>query len=139
MSKVLIADRDRESRDLLAQALSMNDCQVELVTQGEEVLRRISRGETDVVIAEVHLADMPAWILIPKVHQLDPDIPIIAVTADDSWETSRRVRVEGGPVFFYGLKPLNLREMQKVVGCAMDWRKKHGGDSREGRKSQPRI
>jgi len=87
----------------------------------------------------VHLADMPAWILIPKVHQLDPDIPIIAVTADDSWETSRRVRVEGGPVFFYGLKPLNLREMQKVVGCAMDWRKKHGGDSREGRKSQPRI
>ncbi len=121
MYRVLIADGDRASRDLLAQALSRDDCQIEVVSRGEEVLQRVATERVDVLIAEVHLPDMPAWDLIPKVRQIDRHISIIAVTADDTWETSRRVRVERGPVFFYALKPLNLREMQEVVCCAAQW------------------
>lgn len=128
MPRVLIADSDPASQVLLAQALVADNCQTELVTQGKEVLRRIGQEEVDAIITEVHLPDMPAWQLIPQVRQVDPDLPIIAVTADDSWETSRQVRVEGGPVFFYGLKPLDLQEMRRVVDCALRWRQKrrHG-------------
>ena len=129
MPKVIIADEDRASRELLVPLLSKDNYQVELVAQGEEVLQQISAGGVDVVITEVHLPDMPAWELIPRIHQLDPNIPIIAITADDSWETSRRVRIEGGPVFFYGLKPLNLWEMHQVVRSAMNWRQKQGLDA----------
>lgn len=124
MHRVLIADEDRVSADRLARALSPEDYQIERVTQGKDVLRRLTAGEIDILIVEVHLPDMPAWDLIPNVRQLDPNFPIIAITADDSWETSRRVRITGGPVFFYGLKPLNLREMQKVVRCAAQWRQR---------------
>ena len=124
MSKVLIADGDRASQELLVPLLSKDNYQIELVTRGEEVLQQISAGGVDVVITEVHLPDVPAWDLIPRIHQLDSGILIIAITADDSWETSRRVRIEGGPVFFYGLKPLNLWEMHQVVRSAMNWRQK---------------
>ena len=134
MGRVLIADGDREMRDLLAHALSQEDCRVELVARGEEVLEEIAGGGIDAVVTEVHLVDMPAWRLIPKVYQVDPHMPIIAITADDSWETSRRVRVEGGPVFFYGLKPLDLREMQKVVTSAVCWRGKQGGAGEKKRR-----
>ena len=124
MRNVLIADPDRESAELLAQALSIDDCHIELLSQGSEVLRMISAAAVDVVITEVHLADMPAWRLIPEIHRFDPEIAVIAITSDDSWETSRRVRIEGGPVVFYGLKPLDLREMRKVVSSAMRWKQR---------------
>ena len=78
MGRVLIADGDREMRDLLAHALSQEDCRVELVARGEEVLEEIAGGGIDAVVTEVHLVDMPAWRLIPKVHQVDPHMPIIA-------------------------------------------------------------
>jgi two-component system, NtrC family, nitrogen regulation response regulator GlnG len=135
MGRVLIADGDREMQDLLAHALSQADCQVELVARGEEVLEEIAKGGIDAVVTEVHLTDMPAWRLIPKVHQVDPYMPIIAITADDSWETSRRVRVEGGPVFFFGLKPLDLREMQKVVTSAVCWRGKQRSAGKKRRQA----
>lgn len=130
---MLIADGDRQVQDLLRHALSQEDYQLEFVAGGEEVLRRISAEEIDVIIVEVHLADVPAWHLIPRLHRIDQDLPIITITADDSWETSRRVRVECGPVFFYGLKPLDEREMQKVVGCAVNWRGKQQGPGGEKR------
>ena len=125
MGIVLIADGDPVSREMLAQVLSSMDCQVEFVTEGEEVFRRVSTGAVDVLITEVHLADLPAWRLVPRVHQLDPDLPVIAITADDSWETSQRVRIEGGPVFFYALKPLHLPQIRAVVCNAIQWRQKH--------------
>ena len=103
------------------QALSIEDYRIEVVSRGEDVLQHIAAEGADVLIAEVHLPDMPAWDLIPKVHEIDRRIPVITVTADDTWETSRRVRVESGPVFFYGLKPLNLKEMQEVVRGAVRW------------------
>jgi len=125
MDNVLIADGDRASRDLLAQALSSMACQVDFVTEGEEAFRRVSTGAVDVLITEVHLADLPAWRLVPRVHQVDPDLPVIAMTADDSWETSKRVRITGGPVFFYALKPLHLPQIRAVVCSALQWRQKH--------------
>ena len=124
MWKVLIADGDVASSDSLREALSMNDCQVEVVSEGKEVLRQAARKEVDVVIIEVNLPDMPAWDLVPRLRQIDRDVPIIAVTADDSWETSRRVRLEGGPIFFYGLKPLDVIEIQQVVLSAVRWKQK---------------
>ena len=122
MYRVVIADGDRASRDLLAQALSIDECHIERVSRGEDVLRYLTKGQVDILITEVHLPDMPAWKLIPQVHQIDRELPVITMTADDTWETSTRVRGEGGPIFFYGLKPLDLREMQEVVHSVACWR-----------------
>jgi len=132
MYRVVIADGDRASRDLLAQALSIDDCQIEMVSRGKDVLRHLTKGQVDILITEVHLADMPAWNLIPQVHQIDRDLPVITMTADDTLETSRRVRLEGGPVFFYGLKPLNLREMREVVRGVVRWQQKRRQEGKAG-------
>lgn len=122
MYRVLIADGDQAARDLLTQALSVDDCQIDAVSLGGDALRHITEAVVDILITEVHLPDMPAWDLIPAVHRFDPDISVITVTADDTWETSRKVRMAGGQNYFYGVKPLNLREMQEVVHSVARWR-----------------
>ena len=128
MDRALIADADQEARTLLSEVLSQADCRAEFVTRGEEVLCRVSAEDFHLLIAEVHLPDMEAWELIPRVRRLAPDLPIIATTADVTWETSRRVRMEGGPIFFYAPKPLDLREMQEVVACVRRWRRRQGSN-----------
>lgn len=132
MYRVLIADGDRVAREILAQALSVDVCEIELVSTGEEALRRVVERGVDVLIAEAHLPDMPAWELFAKARQIDVDLLAIAVTEDDSWETAMQVRTGGGPVFFYGLKPLDLGEMQEVVRCAARWRGTRKNPVREG-------
>lgn len=123
MCRLLMVDEDRTARDILAQALSMDNYQIEVACQGTDALRRLAAKGVDILITEVHLTDIPAWDLIPEVYRIDPDIPVITMTADDTWETSRRVR-ENGPIFFYGLKPVNLREMREAVRSAARWRQK---------------
>ncbi len=132
MYRVLIADDDEMSRGPLARALATGTCRVEVVSCGVDALVRIARAGADVLIAEVHLPDIPAWKLFPAVRRIDPDTMLIAVTADESYETSIRVRTEGGPVFFYGLKPLNLQEMQQVVSSAIRWRQERRVKSTSG-------
>ena len=127
MCRILVADVAGKSRDLLVEALSLDGHETRLADSGSEVLTRIAEGSVDVLIAEVHLKDRPAWALFPDVHRLDPGIPVIAVSADDSWETSRRVRTEAGPIFFYGLRPLDLDEMRQVVLAAQKWRQRRSG------------
>jgi len=119
MYRVLIADGDETCRGLLMQALSVDEYQIAVVSSGKDALECISRKGTDVLIMEVHLPDMEGWSLIPEVRRINGDIPVIAVTADDAWETSRRIRIENGPIFFYEVKPLNMREMQEVVRKAV--------------------
>ncbi len=123
MCRVLVADEEGKSRDLLVQALSMDGHQTSVTASAGEALTRVAEGQVDVLIAEVHLQDRPGWALLPDVHRLDPSIPVIAVSTDDSWETSKRVRTEAGPVFYYGLKPLDLKEIREVTQAAAEWKR----------------
>ena len=127
MCRVLVADEEGRSRDLLVEALSIDGHETTVTASGSEALTRIAEGGVDVLIAEVHLKDRPAWTLFPDVHRLDPSVPLIAVSADDSWETSKRVRSEAGPVFYYGLKPLNLKEIREATLAAQEWKRRMNG------------
>jgi len=121
MNRIVVVDGDEEVRDELVRLLS--DYQVEGFSQGKDALLRIATGDVDVLIVEVHLPDMPAWELIPKVHQRDPDILLITITDDNSWETSRKVRLAGS-ILYYGTKPLKVWEIRRVVDAALQWKEK---------------
>ena len=127
MCRVLVADVEGSSRDLLVQALSMDGHETIATASASEALTRVAEGKVDVLIAEVNLPDRQAWDLFPEVHGLDPSVPLIAVSADDSWETSKRVRSEAGPVFYYGLKPLNMKEIREATLAAQAWKRRMDG------------
>lgn len=127
MATVLIVDGNAQSRAELAGVLTHAGWQVQTCSTAAEVIRRLSAIAPDVLVTEVHLPDLPAWELLPRIRAFDPELPVIALTADDSWETSRRVRVEAGPVFYYGLKPVNPTELQRVVQSAERWHRRRDG------------
>lgn len=127
MGRVLVLDEQGRSRDQLVEALSMDGHETRATASASDALTYIGNGEVDVLISEVRLPGVLAWSLFPDVHRLDPEIPVIALSADDSWETSRRVRAEAGPVFFYALKPVDLKEMRLVTVAAVRWRHRRDG------------
>ncbi|MFT5089247.1 MAG: DNA-binding NtrC family response regulator [Planctomycetota bacterium] len=119
---ILICDADGKVRDPLAQSLRADQLTVHAVGEARQALSIIANKEVDVLISEVHLPDMKAWELVPQALRLDPYLPIITATSDDSWETSQRMRIGNFSVFYYALKPIDPAEMALVVGCAIDWR-----------------
>ncbi|MEW6750092.1 MAG: response regulator [Candidatus Latescibacterota bacterium] len=130
MGRVLVVDPDPVQRRALARGLAValeGQHRIEEEEDGRGAVARVSAGGVDVLVTEVHLPDVPGWVLLRRLHELDPELPVIAVTADESWETSRLVRVEGGPVFYYGLKPLDQAELGRVVDCALRWRCRRAG------------
>jgi len=119
MHRILVVDGDIETHKQLQGALS--EFRVDAVGRGWEALRELAENSICVVVAEVHLSDMSGWVLVPEIHRIAADVPVIAVAEDDSWETSQRMRTEGSPLFYYALKPLDLREMAKAVRSAAQW------------------
>lgn len=132
MHRVLVVDPDPKWAQSVRQALEAEDCWVEPRSSGAEAIASVADGAVDIVITEARLADMPGWELVSKVRNLDPHIPVVVVTEDDSWETSRRVRVEGDPVFYFALKPMDLQVLRSVVHYAARWREGHGQRSLRG-------
>lgn len=125
MHRVLVVDGDMETHKQLQAALA--EFHVEIVSRGWEALRELAQGFTDVVVTEIHLSDMPGWVLVPQIHRMVPAVPVIAIAEDDSWEASHRMRIEGSPLFYYALKPLDLYEMAKAVRSAAQWRERLKG------------
>ena len=124
MYKVLVADHDPAVQEQLKKMLVAKQCEVVMSEAVQAVLRQIAAEEVDVLIVEVHLPDGPAWELLPQVRQMNARLPIIAMTDDDSRETSRMMRTQGGQIFYYALKPLDLLEMGQVIDCALRWRRR---------------
>ncbi|MFA6110797.1 MAG: response regulator [Candidatus Latescibacterota bacterium] len=125
MPAVVIVDADPGSRRELTQTLSEDGWEVWTYASAAEALARLPHLAVDLLVTEVHLPDLPAWDLIPRLRALDPDLPVVALTADEAWETSRRVRVEAGPVFYYALKPVDPQELRGVARSAARWRHRH--------------
>ncbi len=122
MRRMLVVDDDVETHKQLQAVLV--EFHVEAVSRGWEALRELAEASIDVVVTEVHLSDMPGWVLVPQIHRIAANVPVIAMTEDDSWNTSSRMRTEGSPLFYYALKPLDLREMAKAVRSAAQWRER---------------
>jgi DNA-binding response OmpR family regulator len=122
MHRMLVVDGDIETHKQLQ--LVLTEFHVEAVDRGWLALSELAERPVDVVVMEVHLPDMPGWVLSPQIHRIAADVPVIAVAEDDSWETSHRMRTEGSPLFYYALKPLDMREMAKAVRSAAQWRQR---------------
>ena len=122
MKRVLIVDGDEESRQTWERELKVAGAEVDFLSEGNEALRRLENGGADLVVTDVHLPDISGLHFITEVHRKDSLLPVIVITGDNSWDMSRRIRTEGGPVFYYGLKPIEIRELEWVIEAALSWR-----------------
>ncbi|MCU0703410.1 MAG: sigma-54 dependent transcriptional regulator [Fimbriiglobus sp.] len=86
--------------------------------QGRSVL---ANERPDAVIVDVRLPDQSGLELFDQIHQADPLLPVIVVTAFATTETAIEAMKRGA--FEYLLKPVDLHHLREVVNKAFSLRR----------------
>src|SRR6187401_906444 len=114
---ILVADDDAAIRTVLNQALSRAGYEVRSTGNAATLWRWISQGEGDLVITDVLMPDENAFDLIPRVKKLRPNLPIIVMSAQNTFMTAITAAERGA--YEYLPKPFDLNELVSVVGRAL--------------------
>ena len=114
---ILVADDDAAIRTVLNQALSRAGYDVRSTGNAATLWRWVSQGEGDLVITDVVMPDENAFDLIPRIRKSRPALPIIVMSAQNTFMTAIRASERGA--YEYLPKPFDLKELIGIVGRAL--------------------
>src|SRR5450631_4444570 len=114
---ILVADDDAAIRTVLNQALSRAGYEVRSTGNAATLWRWVSQGDGDLVITDVVMPDENAFDLIPRIRKARPDLPIIVMSAQNTFLTAIRASERGA--YEYLPKPFDLKELIAIVGRAL--------------------
>ena len=114
---ILVADDDAAIRTVLNQALSRAGYEVRSTGNAATLWRWITQGDGDLVITDVVMPDENAFDLIPRIRKARPDLPIVVMSAQNTFMTAIRASERGA--YEYLPKPFDLKELIGIVGRAL--------------------
>jgi two-component system, NtrC family, nitrogen regulation response regulator GlnG len=114
---ILVADDDAGIRTVLNQALTRAGYEVRATGTVAGLWRWVAAGEGDLVITDVIMPDDNAFDLLPRIKRMRPDLPIIVMSAQNTFITAIKASERGA--YEYLPKPFDLRELVAIVGRAL--------------------
>src|SRR5665811_1719689 len=114
---ILVADDDAAIRTVLNQALSRAGYEVRSTGNAATLWRWVSQGDGDLIITDVVMPDENAFDLIPRIRKARPNLPIIVMSAQNTFMTAIRASERGA--YEYLPKPFDLKELIAIVGRAL--------------------
>ena len=114
---ILVADDDAAIRTVLNQALSRAGYEVRSTSNAATLWRWVSQGDGDLVITDVVMPDENAFDLLPRIKKLRPELPVIIMSAQNTFMTAVRASERGA--YEYLPKPFDLKELIGIVGRAL--------------------
>jgi FixJ family two-component response regulator len=113
----LLVDDDPELLRLLSMRLHAAGFNVKTALSGEQALALIGVSRPQVVITDLRMEGLDGMTLFHRIHQLDPDLPVIVLTAHgtipDAVDATRR------GVFGFLTKPYEAPELIALVKRAI--------------------
>ncbi|HEY8577076.1 MAG TPA: nitrogen regulation protein NR(I) [Devosia sp.] len=126
---VLLADDDAAIRMVLNQALTRAGYEVRPTGNISTMWNWVSRGEGDILISDVAMPDGNAFEVMPKIKKLRPDLPMIVMSAQNTFMTAIRASEVGA--YEYLPKPFDITEVLSVVARALADAKKPASAERK--------
>ncbi len=120
--QILVADDDAAIRTVISQALGRAGYEVRLTGAASTLWRWVQEGAGDLVITDVVMPDENAFELLPRIKKLRPELPIIVMSAQNTFMTAIKASERGA--YDYLPKPFDLKEMIAIVGRALSQPKK---------------
>ena len=117
MFKILIAEDDRELRQLFQHVLTKNGYAVTGVSNGEEAMDAIDAGYYDLIISDIMMPKMDGYALVRALRESGLTIPVMMITAKDAFDDMRMGSISGSDD--YMVKPVNVNEMVLRVGALL--------------------
>ena len=113
MLKILIAEDDRELRQLFSHVLSRNGYTVTGVSNGQEALDAMDADFYDMIISDIMMPVMDGYELVQQLRDVGNTTPVLMITAKDAFD-DMRLGFQSG-VDDYMVKPINVNEMVLLV------------------------
>ncbi|MGL4441557.1 MAG: nitrogen regulation protein NR(I) [Bosea sp. (in: a-proteobacteria)] len=129
---IIVADDDAAIRTVLNQALSRAGYEVRSTGQAATLWTWAAQGLGDLIITDVVMPDGNAFDLLPRIKRVRPDVPIIVMSAQNTFMTAIRASERGA--YEYLPKPFDLKELVAIVGRALS---RPRGDISGGQASEP--
>ncbi len=117
-ARVLIAERDKLLRLMMAKLLQVSGYRVRTCGDGLQALELIARQSFDLVITDLMLAGADGMEVLKSVKKLQPRAKVILVTDTPSSETLLEAKYEGA--YSYLRKPLQLRQFLLILKDAVE-------------------
>lgn len=117
MINVLIVDDNENIRQLMDIHLSKDGYKIFFATNGIEALRVMDEIKIDLVVADVMMPEMDGYEMVSNIRKTDEDIPIIIVTAKESfYDKSVGFGVGADD---YMVKPIDFNELRLRIGALL--------------------
>ena len=117
MKKILIAE-DNDSNYILMTYILKKFYQFERAKNGKEAVEMAGKGGFDVVLMDIKMPIMDGLEATKAIKEKNPDLPIIALTAN-AFDSDRQLALEAGCDDFLS-KPVSselcLKTIKKFVG-----------------------
>jgi two-component system, NtrC family, nitrogen regulation response regulator GlnG len=114
---IIVADDDAAIRTVLNQALSRAGYEVRSTGQAATLWTWAAQGLGDLIITDVVMPDGNAFDMLPRIKRVRPDVPIIVMSAQNTFMTAIRASERGA--YEYLPKPFDLKELVAIVGRAL--------------------
>lgn len=118
MQTLLVVDDEPNVLYSLERSLQSDTLKVITAHTAQEGIELVQQRRPDVVILDVRLPDMSGLDAFARIHEFDPRLPVIMITAFAATETAIEAMKRGA--FEYLLKPFDVRHVREVVARAME-------------------
>jgi two-component system response regulator AtoC len=121
MTRALVVDDERKMRrvlQILLERMGIESCAAE---SAEEAFHRLETERVDVVLTDLRMPGASGLDLLTRVHELDPDVPVIVLTAYGTIGTAVDAMKRGA--FDYVLKPFDVEAIELTIRKALDLRR----------------
>ncbi len=109
MFKILIAEDDRELRQLFSHVLARQGYTVRGVEDGQEALDALDEEYYDLVISDIMMPRVDGYELVRSLRESGSSLPVLMITAKDAFDDMRLGFLSGTDD--YMVKPVNVNEM----------------------------
>ncbi|MBR4554597.1 MAG: response regulator transcription factor [Ruminococcus sp.] len=117
MFRVLVVEDDANLRKLMSAALKQNGYEPYTAEDGEKALDLLDKVSIDLIISDIMMPNMDGYELTSQLRRVNYDMPILMVTAKESFEDKQKGFIAGTDD--YMVKPIDVNEMILRVGALL--------------------
>ncbi len=118
MPKLLVIDDEPNITFTIAETLGSDELQVLTAGTAREGIELLRRQRPDVVLCDVRLPDLSGLDAFDRMHEIDPRVPVIIMTAFAKTETAIEAMRRGA--FEYLVKPMDFQALKQTVQRALE-------------------
>lgn len=114
---VLLVDDDINSLNILVEIMRRDEYNTISAIDGHDAIRKMQDNPVDIVILDFHLPDTTGLDILKQIKSIQPNIPVIIMSADSSPNILLDVHDAGAYSFIR--KPINLKWLRQTVSKAL--------------------